>query len=616
MDNRKTIIIPALLLLALSSVSGQEVVIGTTSNPALKIHQKTARGKTTDTLELPFIDDFSYPGVYPDERLWEDNYVYINNNYSKNQITTGVATFDILDSKGEIYDNASTYPFEADKLTSLPINLDYGSDENVRLSFFFESGGVADKPELTDNLILYFYAPEEDKWEEVWRNDDVDFEGFKPVILGITEEKFLKKGFRFRFVNNASLGNINADPSMVGNCDQWNLDYVVIDKNREANDTIMADVAFKYPNRSLLKSYEAIPWKQFKKIYLQEMESSFNMAYRNNDNIVRNVTREFQITDLYTGTIIRRFSGGATNIAAQTDVYYDAELFYKLDSINNDSAIFEVKSWLITDEFDRKENDTVVYYQYFTDYYGYDDGSAEGGYGINGLGASNAMAALRFRSYERDTIYAVRICFNESYKKSNITNFDLIIWDEDEINKRPGNILLELEDRTVVKGDGINGFFTYKLPYPIPVDGAFYVGWRQHSELFLNVGLDLNTHPDGRQHYWINGNWYVSQVEGTLMIRPVAGFPLITGNNEITMPGESNKTRFWPNPATAHIYIDTEGYNRNSDFISITDLLGRKLISQPLTDYIDISSIPAGYYIVTITRENQTLSVNRLIKTH
>ena len=88
MDNRKTIIIPALLLLALSSVSGQEVVIGTTSNRRLK-SIKNRQGKTADTLELPFIDDFSYPGVYPDERLWEDNYVYINNNYSKNQITTG-----------------------------------------------------------------------------------------------------------------------------------------------------------------------------------------------------------------------------------------------------------------------------------------------------------------------------------------------------------------------------------------------------------------------------------------------------------------------------------------------------------------------------------------------
>jgi hypothetical protein len=590
------------------------VVIGISSNPALKNFQKTAKGGTTDTLELPFIDDFSYSGVYPDEGLWDDNYVYINNNYSKNQITTGVATFDILDSQGEIYANASTYSFEADKLTSLPINLDYGSDENVRLSFFFESGGVADKPELTDNLILYFYAPEEDIWEEVWQNDGVDFEGFKPVILGISEEKFLKKGFRFRFVNYASLGNVNADPSMVGNSDQWNLDYVVIDKDREANDTVMVDVAFRYPNRSLLKSYEAIPWKQFKKISLQEMGSTFNVAYRNNDNIVRNVTREFQITEVYTGNIVRSFSGGAANIAAQTDVYYDAELFYTFNSTNPDSAIFKVKSWLITDEFDRKENDTIIYYQYFTDYYGYDDGSAESGYGINGLGASNAMAALKFRSYDRDTIYAVRICFNESYENSNMTEFDLMIWDDN--NGTPGNVLLELEDRTVVKGDGVNGFFTYKLPYPIPVDGIFYVGWRQQSELFLNAGLDLNTQPDGRQHYWINGNWYVSQVNGTLMIRPVAGYPLITGNNDITLPGDSNKTRVWPNPATTHIYIDTEGYNTNTDFISITNLLGRKLINQPLTDYIDISSIPKGFYIVTITRKNQTLSVNRLIKSH
>ena len=58
---------------------------------------------------------------------------------------------------------------------------------------------------------------------------------------------------------------------MVGNCDQWNIDYVLLDKNRNAGDTIFADVAFRFPLRSLLKNHEAMPWKQFR-----EIESSGN----------------------------------------------------------------------------------------------------------------------------------------------------------------------------------------------------------------------------------------------------------------------------------------------------------------------------------------------------
>ncbi len=614
MNKRYTITFLTLFLLALSSVSGQEMVIGVSSNPALKKEVKTTRKGTTDTLELPFIDDFAYTGVYPDKELWDDDLVFINNSYSNKQISTGVATFDILDSRGEIYDNASTYTFEADKLTSLPINLAYSNGDNVRLSFFYEAGGIADRPEAGDNLTLYFYAPEDDTWEMVWQNDGVDFDGFRPVILGVTEDRFLKKGFRFRFENNASLGNTNADPSMVGNSDQWNIDYVVLDKGRDANDTIMTDVAFRYPNRSLLESYEAIPWKQFKKISFQEMSSTFNVAYRNNDNIVRNVTREFEITDIYSGTVVRSFSGGAANIAALTNMDYEAALFYTFNSPDNDSALFKVKSWLVTDEFDRKENDTITYYQYFTDYYGYDDGSAESGYGINGLGASNAMAALRFRSYDPDTIYAVRICFNESYQNSNVTEFSLMIWDDN--NGTPGNVLLELEERTVVAGEGVNGFFTYRLPYPIPVSGIFYVGWKQQSELFLNAGLDLNTLHEGRQLYWINGNWFDSQVDGTLMIRPVAGYPLTTATNDISLPDNDKKIGLWPNPATTLIHIDTEGYNTATDRITVTDILGRRLIHQPLNEIIDISSLPKGYYIVTISRNNERLAFNRFIKSN
>ena len=54
---------------------------------------------------------------------------------------------------------------------------------------------------------------------------------------------------------------------------------------------------------------------------------------------------------------------------------------------------------LITDEFDPKGNDTIHYNQVFNNYFAFDDGSSEGGYGINGQGSRNAMVAYRFKSF-------------------------------------------------------------------------------------------------------------------------------------------------------------------------------------------------------------------------
>ena len=128
---------------------------------------------------------------------------------------------------------------------------------------------------------------------------------------------------------------------MIGNCDHWNIDYVYLDRNRNAADTSLADVAFRTPVRSLLKTHEAMPWKQFRQVYLQEMGSSIPIHYRNNDNITRNVTRNFEIRDIYTNTVSHSFSAGATNIDPYTNVDYNANLIYTFNNGNNDSALFQ-----------------------------------------------------------------------------------------------------------------------------------------------------------------------------------------------------------------------------------------------------------------------------------
>ncbi len=599
----------------LISVSGQEVVTGLQSNSLIKKDNLNLERKglnAGDTLELPFFDDFSERSIFPSVKNWTDNFVFINNTYTDKQVTAGVASFDALDNSGSMYENAAPSGFKADELTSQPVNLNYIPSDNIFLSFFYQAGGLSDPPEPNDSLTLQFFAPAEKIWYSVWRAKGSADQKMKPAIIRIDNNRYLQKGFRFRFVNYASLSPNLSDPSMVGNCDIWNLDYVALNKGRNAGDTVFADVAYTLPLRSLLKSHEAMPWKQFVQVSLQEMGSSLAVHYRNNDTITRNVTRNFEIWDVYKNSLVHSFTAGATNVLPMTSTDYNANLIYTFSSTNPDSALFRIKASLKTDNFDPKGNDTLIYYQVFKNYFAFDDGTSEGGYGVNGLGSRNAMVAYKFVSFVQDTLRAIQICFNDSYLDANKRAFDLIVWDND--NGVPGNILYTKEEAMVEQGTGINGFYTYRIPEGVIINGTFYVGWRQRSESFLNAGYDINTPHAGKQLYWLNGEWRQSQVDGSIMIRPVVGSPLILTSIKDPVSAK-NKTKFWPNPARDYINIEQgELQLYGTSYITITDLNGHELIKVPFSERVDISSLHEGMYILVISTNGHPVGYNRIIK--
>ncbi len=613
---KKSALYIAILLLIPVITSGQEVITGLQTNIEVKNKNKlSSREKgLAAPLELPFFDDFSGQSHIPSPAKWSDDFAFINNTYTDQQITIGIATLDAIDNTGRLYETATSSGFEADHLTSQPVNLNFSPADNIWLSFYYQPGGLGDMPEPFDSLTLQFYAPLEDKWYSVWKAQGVVQPKFKPAIIRIENPRYLKSGFKFRFINWASLSaNIN-DPSMIGNCDHWNIDYVYLDRNRNSADTSLADVSFRTPMRSILKTHEAMPWKQFREIYLQEMGSLIPIHYRNNDTIVRNVTRNFVIRDVNTNTIAHSFSAGATNISPLTNVDYNASLIYTFNSPNNDSALFRITSYLITDEFDPKENDTIHYNQVFSNYFAFDDGTSEGGYGVNGQGSRTAMVAYRFKSFIRDTIRAIRICFNDTYLNSNLRAFDLMIWND--MGDLPGEIIYSATDQMVVEGTDINGFFTYILPDPVMVDDVFYIGWRQHTETFLNAGYDVNTTHKGRQFYWLNGQWLQSQVEGSIMIRPVMGRSLRPTGVDDTYPDEKQSFNLWPNPATSFINLYSEELILSpSAYVTIIDLYGREVIKIRYMERIEISSLKPGIYTVITSVNGKTTGYKRFIKT-
>ncbi len=617
-------IITWLFLLSTGLANSQEIVTGLSYNRqmnAASSYNLLKNSKGTDTINLPFIDDFSYESPYPSQSLWDDKMTFINNTFSSNQITQGVATFDCLDEYGKLYEEASSGAFSADSLTSVYIDLSYAPEDSVYLSFLYEAGGIADLPETNDSLTLHFWSPSEKKWYNVWHAEGEATSGFKQVMIPVTASRFLDKGFRFRFINYASLSGIGSEPSKAGNADQWNIDYVKLDKNRTVNDIFYRDVAMTLPQRSLIKGYEAIPWNQFKKAYLTVMSDTVSMFFRNNDTLspYLNVYWEINIFDVYKNELVHRDTVGNTNVPPLSVFSQDTTLIYNFyddeASVSQDSALFRVTTLIDPpDPGDPSGNDTLHFYQYFNDYYAIDDGTAEAGYGINGQGSRTAMAALKFRAFLPDSVAAVRLCFNDAVNNANQRGFDIKVWADN--NGVPGALLGTTEGPVAAPGIDNNGFVTYYFEHPIRVSGYFWIGWQQLSETFLNAGLDLNTPHENRQYFCLNGIWQPSQAPGIIMMRAV-----MSCNGSTTSTGYetlfNDLFRLYPNPTSGEMTLEASDLAPDDYRISIYNLTGTCILSLPRTENPDVSQLPAGYYIMAIkTVKGVPLSLIRFIKTN
>jgi len=608
-----------LLLAALITLnaSAQEVVTGLISNRQLggsalqQTHLKA--GTAEEPVAIPFSDDFSDVALYPSTARWSDIQVYINNTFSVMQPSAGIATFDCLDHNGLLYDGASQAVFAADRLTSRAIDLAFQPSDSIFLSFLYEAGGISDLPEAGDSLTLSFWAPAEEKWYSIWQTTGKATDGFQTVILPITDPRFLMTGFRFMFTGYASLAGVLSEPSQAGNADLWNLDHILLDKGRSVHDTVIHDVAMTLPLRSLVKEYEAMPWRHFRQAYLSAMSPVAVINYRNNDTIVRNVTRHVTIRDMSNNAVVRDFDAGASNAAPLTDVRFEAPLLYTYNTASSpDTAQFIVTLSLITDDFDPKQNDTLKYIQRFSDYFAIDDGTAEAGYGINGQGSRNAMAALRFRSFIPDSVTGIRICFNDAYENANRQGFEIMVWADD--NGRPGVLLGSSDSPIAAQGTGLNGFQYYSFEKPVRVTDAFWIGWRQETEAFLNAGLDLNTPNDGRQYFSLSGSWQQSQVPGTVMMRPVmkgSGTQTSADNGTLI----NDLFSLYPNPTDGYVTIIPSEYAPDDYVIDVISVTGALVMTLDRTENPDLGRLVAGSYMLLVkTTDGRPLSLLRVIK--
>lgn len=534
--------------------------------------------------------------------LWEDDDVYVNNTYPILPPTIGVATFDGLARTGYPYNfpQYSAYGI-ADRLTSVPIDLSYSPADSIYLSFFIQPRGLSGDAEVQpqDSLILEFFAPLEEEWVRVWRTPYYASTDFEQIMVPIKEDRFLRDGFRMRFLNYATLS---------GSFDHWHLDYVRLATDRDRNDTVIVDMAYIAPESTLLQTYTSITFSAFEDSPAAFMAINKSLPIRNLDVNDRFITwgmlaglAEGSITH-DPGTTGNNTSGNASSVVQSVHpINSGIDPFQYDPTLSSDAAFWRVKFWAQTQPQINRYNDTVSFVQEISNYYAYDDGSAEMGYTLD---AAGAQLAYRFDLAEGDSLRALRIYFNpQANPPPGLPpaqgSFLITVWR----SLSPESIQHQnfTFSTPQYKQEGLNRFVEYPLDSAIYVEGTIWVGWTQTNAVSMNVGFDRNRHVPGRISYKVGSLWQSSSFEGSLMIRPVfvAAVDPFIGMEE--REGGEEQMLLVPNPAQDQFVIRLANASPDAQ-VHVVDGLGRTVHSGGMASNASVSTAawPNGPYLVRV----------------
>ena len=586
-----------------------------------------------DTLDVPFMDDFSYGGPYPRSDYWLTNDVYVNETFAVRPPSIGVATFDGIDATGSPYTGGDGF---SDELVSTYFGLGgFDTSDDVYLSFFYQARGLGDKPEQKDSLVLEFKSP-----TGSWVRID-QYQGIDPDVFGsdsIPEfafvryalpQEYLYDGFQFRMRNKSSRRGMN---------DLWHVDYIRLTVD-EVPSELFADVAFTAPTSPPLKRYTAMPFFQFKGFVAQELRDSFVLPIFNHFN----TTQEVQVPRIYIFAddvqIIADFLFKSEdpilpfgNVPAQQhiDALYvadeDAALGITTGLNNYIPTVDSVQGMQLTSlaSFEQTSqnanlplvfvNDSTSFTAQLRDYYAYDDGTAESNLVAQNVGT---QIAQRYETNKDDTLRAIQVHIPRINVDVSSQLFNLQVY-VGELDGTP-----EFE-RTFVRPiyvdelfDSLQGFTTYVLqdditdsltPLAIPA-GEFWVGWQQGTitDDPIPFGFDKNRDNTANLRFSTNnsGVWqeFPSYITGTAMIRPVMGSrtPAETGTVAIEpVRALPDPLRIYPNPASERIYIDLGSGDRTAYTYQLFTLTGQSLRRGRADATIDVSDLVDGLYILQV----------------
>lgn len=607
------------------SVMAQETEVPLSCNPVIReyVRKHDIRPASNlrirqSPLQLPFLDDFSRPGIYPKTEFWTDSDAFINQTYCDNPVTLGVATLDGIDKYGNPYDSLSfsTQPIICDYLTSQPVDLTtVTASDSVYFSFYYQPQGHGDEPEDIDSLVLQFYANNagDSAWTNIWSMTGSANQPFMEVRIKLDSAVYFWGGFQFRFYNYAT-------PN--GNRDHWNIDYVKLKANETYNEPLK-EITLVNPIVSYLKDYTAMPYSHYK----HEVAAGNNPVNTSINDSVRLYTFTGTTSLALNDTVWRRdgsFLFGAQsapdlNPAQNTTDNFQITLPPQLfDTTSGDMTDFTVKHSFSGLQAGDSANDASYFTQHFYNYYAYDDGTAESATGVH---VADTKMAYQIDVKKADSLLGIQIYFNPWGINVHQDDFNLCLWSSIDTVGNTATLVHQSFNNFPANNDSINGFIDYWFDEPQWVNaGICYIGIVQVAVDEIGLGVDHNT--DSHEKMYVNyfNHWYRSGIQGSWMMRPIFGKKLTIGINEIGSGFSSAEV--FPNPAWSSVTI--RNHQRGISKIEIYNLVGELVLqsngnsknpSGEIT--LDVSALPGGVYTVRMLDVLQGLpATGKLIIQH
>jgi len=380
---------------------------------------------------------------------------------------------------------------------------------------------------------------------------------------------FFLPGFQFRFRSIATA---------TGNNDHWNIDYVQLTKDGSSSSNPINDVSHIGPSQSFLQNYTSMPWNQFVNHQDTELNTELIFPVSNNGPNTQIENTFVTITELCSETVIDDINaaiflidgattgedsqGNAINIPAQDTIADDntggddllrSTIPNSFDATNGivirTEAVLDVSDDIIA------TNDTLIHDQIFSNFFAYDDGSAEK---VFKLQVAGTQFAYRFVLNEPDAVKGIGFAFNQIKQEVDPGSgmLRLMVWEDIKRSNADGTVgeeLLLYDDSEVAfpfVGQEQNDYHHYYFGEDVFVQDTFYVGFELVNPGAISFGYDRNNNNIDK---WFtrDGGFWESLVEsptfptGSPMIRALVGDGIPLSIEDEPLPSFG----LYPNPA-------------------------------------------------------------------
>ena len=438
---------------------------------------------------------------------------------------------------------------------------------------------------------------------------------FKQVMIPIRDTRYFTDHFYFRFYNYASIEN-SSHPQNRGNEDEWNIDFVYLGIDRNMYDLSYPMLTFSGQLPSFLNRYQAMPYRQYRANPNAAVRESLELDIANLDDIPHEAHYYYTVDQIGGSQHYRRDVAPVTINPYVQSGYLSCPgsgespacpFVGQLFSMNylHDSASYEIKHYVYDSTCVPPLMDSMVYRQGFYNYYAYDDGTPEMGYGVV---PSGAAFAVRFELSDYDTISGVQMLFNHTLNDANNKYFDIVLWKDE--NGRPGQEIYRLSYQRPQWEEQIYRFHYYPFDQVIAFAGSFFIGIVQQTNALINIGFDSSNDNSENTCYNSNGSWQPTEMHGSLMIRPVVGESYYIGVEEHGKPLET--VSLYPNPASNELNV---GVSDDVEIVKtcIFDLMGRKVYQNAFTKVIPVGDLQDGLYFISLTTAQGQVITKKIV---